>query len=199
MLAAAAIAATPTVLFGQTVASWLLPVNGSWEDAGKWSSAPFVPNNGNPAGTTYAVDVTAVGSLYAIYLNLPPTAAPYTLDSLRVNSPDVAVQMFGGTLSLTNGLHLRAGRFDMYGGSVSGHIVGEGGTFLSASGGGTFDGVTIEGTIPSALPSGGVTAVNGLTLKDGAVFSINSVIFNGTQHLSGSGTVNAFVGCSAGG
>src|SRR5262245_65733525 len=48
--------------FGQTVASWVNPVSGSWIDPTQWSTNPAYPNNNVPPGATYDAIINAAGS-----------------------------------------------------------------------------------------------------------------------------------------
>ena len=52
----------PLAADAQTVAIWTNPVDGSWTDPTRWSTNPFFPNNGNPAGVTYAANISASGA-----------------------------------------------------------------------------------------------------------------------------------------
>lgn len=76
----AALAGLPSaVAFGQhSTAFWLNPINGSWNQAARWSGG-VVPNN---QGTqTFDVVINAVGSPYTVTLNARPTLIDMTLDS----------------------------------------------------------------------------------------------------------------------
>src|SRR5690349_18218901 len=64
---------------GQTLATWINPVSGSWTDATRWSTNPLAPDNGNPPGSTYDVFINVPGS-YTVTLR----------DSVTINSLTLA-------------------------------------------------------------------------------------------------------------
>src|SRR5262245_54701066 len=81
---------TPIVVNAQTAATWINPIDGSWTETIKWSTHPLFPNNGTPAGTTYAVDFPGSASPYSVRL-----ASTISVDSIALGS--------GAQLLLQNG------------------------------------------------------------------------------------------------
>ena len=100
-----------------TSAAWLSPNDGTWTDAINWSSNPFAPNNGNPAGTTYNATIAASGGVSYI-VSLPSSV---TVDALLVDSVTATVNQSAGTLSLaTTGALINSGRYQLAGGNITG-------------------------------------------------------------------------------
>src|SRR4051812_14692451 len=63
----------------QATANWMNPVSGIWTEGANWSTG-VAPDNGSPAGVTYAASIAATGANYTVSL-----ATPVTLDSLALN------------------------------------------------------------------------------------------------------------------
>jgi hypothetical protein len=52
-----------------TEADWLTAASGTWATASLWSTNPFYPNQGNPAGSAYDASISAAGTAYTVSLN----------------------------------------------------------------------------------------------------------------------------------
>lgn len=68
-------------IHGQTVATWLNPTSGSWQNANLWSTDPIFPNNDPGSGSFNAI-LGATGSPYTVTSNLPVTIESLLLSSL---------------------------------------------------------------------------------------------------------------------
>jgi hypothetical protein len=178
-----AVAATP--------ADWSTATSGNWTDPTRWSTAPNFPNNGTPAGATYAAHVGAAGSAYTVTAN-----GAITVDSLLIDAAPATVSVTGGTFTATQGLTVNGGTFLLDGGTLANTTIGGTGgqvTFKS----GELDGVTLaRDALVNVSPIPAQFAVrNGLTLNGGATLTLsvtgggNTVRFQGTQTLGGNGTL----------
>jgi len=75
--------------FGQTVATWVNPVDGFWVDNDRWSTGSFYPNNGTPTlADHYHVTIGASGAPYMVTL-----ANNVSIDSLVVSSSDATLRL----------------------------------------------------------------------------------------------------------
>jgi hypothetical protein len=177
----------------QTTATWLGPASGNWTDPTQWSSNPFYPTNGNPAGTTYEADVTATGASYTVTLN-----SNITVNTLLINSANATIGQTAGTF--TGFIDMRNGAYNLSGGTISNSTISStpntntpGRVTKTGSGTATLDNVTVNGTF--FVDGGGTLAVqNGLTLglaNMGLWFQNlgGSVDFAGNQTLGGVGIV----------
>ena len=79
--AAAALATLSLRAVAATPAHWISTSSGSWSDAANWSTNPFFPNNGNPAGSTYDVTLPSLPSQYTVSL-----AGNFIINSLSDNA-----------------------------------------------------------------------------------------------------------------
>src|SRR4051812_33963638 len=84
-----------------TVATWLNPVDGIYQDGSKWSTAPDYP--GSFTGV-YDVQIAATGSPYRVISG----GSPYIglIEALTINSPDVTFD-HQATITVAN-LNLQA-------------------------------------------------------------------------------------------
>jgi len=145
-----------------TDAHWLSPSFGQWSDATQWSTNPFAPNNGNPAGSSYNAFVDASGSSYTVNVG-----SNVVISSLTVNSPDAHVLdnaniEIDGSLSILNGL------FQVGGTLSNATVTATGNSVLQAFSGSTLNNVTVGGN-----SAGGA-----------------SVVVDGTTPISVSGALN---------
>src|SRR3954453_7918153 len=78
---------------GQTVASWLTAVDGSWTEASKWSTNPNYPTKGLPPGSSYRAIIPQKGSgvVYTVTLN-----SDITLSSLDLGGGTNRFKWVGG-------------------------------------------------------------------------------------------------------
>lgn len=117
LIAAASLTLVPMTPTGaQTLAEWLGPVDGDWNDPINWSSA-LVPDN--VGGTTYEVLIAAGGSSdYTVYLH---TNEAYVVDSLTLNDPFATLNIELADLT-ADVLDIRAGKLftrgDIFGAQV---------------------------------------------------------------------------------
>lgn len=174
----------------QTSVSWLSAVSGTWTDGTKWSSNPVYPNNGSPAGATYAVSINATGSPYVVELK-----SDVTLSSLNINSTAATVlvgnQLSGGTLTILNGIDLTSGILQLtsLGTLRGGTIASSGNGVLTAVNTGSLNGVTLSGSLTM---TGSFFALNDLTVNAGSIslgngLANDELFFAGEQGLNGSG------------
>lgn len=96
--------AIPPGARGQTQANWIGSTDGSWTDPTRWSTG-LVPNNGSPAGASYAATIAASGT-YRVTLN-----APVTVNSVTLNNQTATLAVAGtnGNLTIVNSIALQAG------------------------------------------------------------------------------------------
>src|SRR5262249_55183849 len=144
VLAAAALAA-PAARAQTTTANWLSGVSGSWDNPTLWTTNPYYPNNGNPAGSAYAAVVDApAAAAYTVSLS-----RDVTVNSLLVNNANATVLVAAG--GVLTGATVQA----------------QNGTFQVA--GGTLRNVTLVGTPTSNTPGRaqvtGTAALDNVTLQ----------------------------------
>jgi hypothetical protein len=179
----------PAMLPAANSANWLTTTSGNWTDPSKWSSAPFYPNNGNPAGTTYNAAIAPAGSS-AFTVTFTGTVA---LDSLTLNNT-AATLLHRGDLT-TPLIDVQKGAYVLDLGSIVGATIQ-----TNPAGGGTFetnrgilDGVTIGGnsTLRQSEVRNGLTLVNNPMIAAVRLGSTDGgLTFNGTQTLGGTGTIS---------
>ena len=106
------------------VASWANPINGTWQNAGRWSGG-VVPNN--QGSTTFDVFIDVLGGPYTVTLNARPTLIDMTLDSpdatMFLNNRSITLE---GDYTNRRGLLLGTGVNDTF--TVAGETRLEGGT-----------------------------------------------------------------------
>ncbi len=106
------------------VASWANPINGAWQNAGRWSGG-MVPNN--QGSTTFDVFIDVLGGPYTVTLNARPTLIDMTLDSpdatMFLNNRSITLE---GDYTNRRGLLLGTGVNDTF--TVAGETRLEGGT-----------------------------------------------------------------------
>ena len=112
LCAGAAAAAQPITAY------WLNPVNGQWNDASNWSTAPYFPSNGQNFGSLFNAVIDAAGSPYTVTMGANGLN-PFALQSLDVNSSDATLRV--GRLNLAEASFVSAGRLWLVG-----EICGEG-------------------------------------------------------------------------
>ena len=153
--------------------------SGNWTTPSIWTTAPIAglfPNNGQPAGTTYTVQVAGSGT---ITLN-----TTITVDQLGFNSGTITVPTAGllNALVLNNNLTWGGGTFL---GNAGGNSIS-----VNANGGVTFPGGGLPILDAGALFIRGTTSTwsgGNITLQNGAILT-NS--FGSTLTASGNGTIN---------
>ena len=174
--AASAVAGGAARAGAQTSAQWRAAAGGSWTDPTKWSTSPAYPNNGTPAGATYAATVGAVGATYTVGLN-----ASIAVSSLTVSSANATVVQSAGTLSLGGGtLDVQAGAYQLAGGTIANAVIQvEGGTFST---------VDLTGTPPTLdnVTLAGPVALSAAYLRDGLTLS-NATLAVGTGPAQANG------------
>ncbi len=172
---------------------WKNGTSGDWTGAGVWDTG-LVP------GALNAVFIDATGT-YTVAISTADTASSLTLNDAGATVVDSA------NLTLTGGLTLAAGVFDLAsGGVVTGGILSAtGGSFVWN--GGTLSGSTYQGTLDLTAAGASLTVANGLTMTgaggvgsgvinaDGAATSLT---FLGAQTLDNL-TINAGLLGGAGG
>lgn len=163
----------------QSVATWSTSTTGNWKTASLWSSAPFIPNNDAPAGTTYHAVVDAAGT-YEVSVNVATPSI--TVDRLTINSPGAMVYQTGSSLRLLDRLDVQSGTFRIWAGefyapnlfsSPSGNIE------IVNQGHLHFLGGTLAANI--TVPTGGFSFEGGATF-DNATFTLG---FGATSAVSG--------------
>jgi len=175
----------------QLVATWT-DTAGNWSSAANWSTNPVVPNNGG--GTTYAVKITAPGSVVAMDVLT-------TIDRFDLGTPNTLTINSGNTLNLVAGTSNNYGTLINYGAiSNSSGAITNYGTLINysgitftnleptpgfSSGGILFNSGTIQTGLSGIPMSIGGTAINTGTINciDG-VLSLSGVVIN-----SGSGLI----------
>lgn len=158
----------------QTTRTWTGSNSSDWSDGNNWS----------PAGVPGSGDTAIISSGSVILTN-----------DVLVKS----VTLSGGTLGITNGSLTTEANAALSGGTVSGgRLVATNGASLIVNGGGTLDGVTVNGVLDVGdsywWPT--LTVTNGLVLNGTALVggptnnsNLGGINFAGTQTLSGNGTV----------
>lgn len=118
-LVVAALAGLPAgqVCAQHFVANWVNPINGSWNQASRWSTGQ-VPNNQPPI--TFDVFIAATGSPYTVTLNARPTLNNMTLDSL-----DATMFLNNRSITLTQNYTNRRGLLLGIGGNDTVTVAGE--------------------------------------------------------------------------
>lgn len=168
-------------------------MSGTWFDGNRWSSSPFAPNNGTPAGTNYSAVLGALGGAHTITLAVG--------NAVNVNSvalPSSAASLFlRGTLD-TPALDLGAGRVVFSQGTLRNAAV-------TSSGGGTIllndpqdvinlnqlENVTLGSGVVVVAGTSSVTRLSNVTFAGGTLLLGNSceVVAQGATALAGMGTV----------
>lgn len=156
---------TATNGHGQTNAVWNGP-SGNWTNAAIWSTNPFFPNNGIPAGTTYNAILNGGASTITLDANI-------TIEQLQFNT---------GTLSGTNTLTLNQ-LFTWGNGNPgsSGTLLGTG--TIHANGGVAFNG---QDTL--AIRDGWTLNLNANSTWSNGTITINGSITQGSTLNISSGT-----------
>src|SRR5438128_1496327 len=89
--------AVPAALPAQTQSNWLGVNGGNWTDPTLWSTNPNFPNNGTPAGATYAATIATSGT-YTVSLN-----AAVAVNSVTLNNATATLALTsGGNLTIVN-------------------------------------------------------------------------------------------------
>jgi T5SS/PEP-CTERM-associated repeat protein len=146
------------ITFGSLTVDWINASGGTWTDSANadadWSSGTI------PTGADDVV-IDLAGS--AAYTVLIANGTSATAASLTINSAN-ATLIDEGTLTLTGGLTVAAGTFDLAssGSVVGGTLQATGGSF--AWGGGTLSGVTYDGTMNLSAIDSELFITNGLTM-----------------------------------
>jgi len=151
---------------GQVESDLMQVTSGAWTDPTQWSSNPYYPNNGNPAGTTYAV--------YAFATSPLTISSNITVDYAGLGGAIVQTQ---GRFSAIQALDIY-GTYSLSGSSLPGATLAN--TYIRPSGtlqvtGGAFatiDGSKLSGSI-ELQPASHTQIVNGLTLSNG-ILNLNT-------------------------
>ena len=173
-----------TARAGQVVSTWLKPADGDWTTASNWSTAPNDPNNGTPAGTTYAANISAAGSAYTVGLT-----ADVTVDALSLNSADATLSHTAGVLTV-NAATVAAGTYALNGGTLAATTLSLQGGAFNLDNGGTVTGATIS------LQGGALNLLGG-TLSNVAVTGGTLTVAT-EAHVTGTLSVTAAGGGSGG-
>ena len=128
-LAVVLLCVSPVARAANVAADWLQPVAGDWTDASKWSSNPFFPTNGTPAGEVYDASITASGgAAYTVQLTQDVAVRNLTLGgsgALRIrNQNSLTTLMIDQQLTIGAGSKLVLSRGRITGGTLagSGHV-----------------------------------------------------------------------------
>jgi hypothetical protein len=149
-----------------TEARWVGPPTGAWQDPSNWSVAPAYPNNGNPAGVTYNVDLTPAS---------PGTVTiefPTIIDNLTVGGATL-VSSYTGTLRVLGALQINDGGRVQPFKELSNATV-------TTSGDGRVETLSSQGWLRDVV-------LNGLAVVDGG-----ELIFQGDTRLGPNGTVRLY-------
>jgi hypothetical protein len=157
------LACVPPSARSATPASWVGPANGIWLQGVRWTTNPFYPNLGNPAGATYAAVIDAAGQPYTVTLG----TTAIEVETLDLRSPDARFLHDGvlrvGPYQGENGaaaLTVGGGATYVLGGGTL-HVVGDiGHSAVGRGGAGTFlhDGGTILQSAPRFIVGDGSTS-----------------------------------------
>lgn len=172
-----------------TPVNWSTAIDGNWNQALNWSPN-VVPNNGQPAGSTYDATIAATGAPYTVSLS-----SGIGIDSLTLNSNDATLTHSGGTLTAGN-VNLLAGTYSLQGGMLSAPVSGPG----MLTGNGTLNDVALgSGLVINSgnsihfrsaltLAAGGEVRMNGgssnaalLGEDDAALSGVGEIVLDGTQ------------------
>src|SRR4051794_18794435 len=102
---AAVLALASTVGRAQTLAVWVDPISGNWNDPTRWSINPLFPNNGTPPGSTYVARIAASGSPYTVTLN-----TPIAVSGLDLTSAAATLRILDNVALSAGTIHLEGGR-----------------------------------------------------------------------------------------
>ncbi len=178
ILSLPALLAAQLPVHGQTTASWLNPASGAWTTASNWSTDPFAPINGSPAGATYAAEIAATGAAYIVTLS-----SSVAVNSVHVGSPGAQLLVNNATLT-TSTIDLSGGTLTLQGGTIKNATISGSGIVNNASGfGGTLDGVKLG----AAMNVTDLFIRNGLTLTGGTITDTGSTT-GGDMRISASQT-----------
>jgi hypothetical protein len=123
----------------QTTATWLNPVNGSWNDPTRWSTNPDFPNNSGPS--TFNAVIGATGAAYNVDLNVP-----ITVQNVNISSADATLRFLNSNnLTINQALGLSAGS-ELLGQAYTGELRVRGKT--------TFSGTQVTGLGMSYMDGG---------------------------------------------
>ncbi len=164
-----------------TLDQWTSAVNGSWEDASKWSGN-VVPSNDHPQGSAYDVVIAATGPSYFVSLDASVAVNSITLDS---SAATLAVQ--SGWAIQSSQIDVQAGALSFDGNSLTGARVQGAGSI-------TFGHVTLSGvTFAATINAGGLESTGPLAFDGGTLLLGNlggGVHFtSGSSLLAGTGTI----------
>jgi hypothetical protein len=154
-----AVSALSGIVQGQTIASWLNPVDGNWTDASKWSTNPLYPDFNSSPLREFAVTVGASGNPYTITL----TNDSIQLSQLDITAPDVRVNAkSNSSLDVVGNLSLNNSSITLGGAQMS---------FGTGSGGGPS---AVSGAGEFVFQSGGTNYIGGNTLTIGSGITIRT-------------------------
>lgn len=161
LLLAAALVAASGPAWGQTAASWLSPVGGTWTDGSKWSTNPNYPNDGMPSGFTYDATIAATGTAYGVGLS-----SDLTVQSFTLNSGDATFTQSGGEFD-AGAVTLGAGTYNATGGMLAASSV-SGAAGINVAGNFTLyvDGTT---SVPVSVGNGSSLTLDGNWSNAGTV------------------------------
>jgi hypothetical protein len=157
-------------------ATWTGTMAGQWTDPTNWSTNPYYPNNGNPAGVNYDVSISTA-SLHAAQLGLP-----VTIDNLTLN----------GSLETSQDLTASTVTFDVGWMMLNSPLITQ---TLNIDPSGQSD-CEIQGEIDGATINANSYGTESLNLQ-GAVFAnatLNTDIYLGSEKLGVGGGSVAFAG-----
>jgi hypothetical protein len=183
-----------------TPAQWVDPISASWRAAARWSTDPFYPLNGTPAGVTYDATIAVTGGAYTVGIDAASVpGALIAVDHFTLDSADATAQLQSGTFQAVTGMDVNAGVFRLTAGTLSNTTVGgSGGTVVVE--GGELRNVTFarEAAINSqyffTTGAGAQCVRDGLSFANGATVTLTplnnnvpAIRFENAQTIGGNG------------
>jgi hypothetical protein len=196
LVAAFVLLAVTATAHAQVISTWN-GTSGDWTSPAIWSTNPYYPNNGNPPGTTYAVDMGSAAGTFTLNV-------PITVQSIGFSSATSTIRTFAGTGALTvlgqTSLNTAIAQFNnipITTGSLFGAFSLSSSAPITVNGSMTiFDGVSVSGSGPVTVAGpfslsgvgqftldGRSLTLNGpnntwtgnsISLQNGAVFTVGS-------------------------
>ena len=148
---------------GDFDAIWTLPTDGIWQDATKWDSNPFYPDNG---ASSFDATIGATGSAYTVTLSTDISIANFSL-----TSAETTLAHASGVLEINHEIALQAGTYSLQGGTIKDATINAtGGVLLFTDhGGNRLDAVTVNAALNLNHAGGArVRLQNGTTFTGGA-------------------------------
>src|SRR5262249_47040617 len=161
-----------------TPANWQGNTNGNWTDPTRWDTNPSFPNNGTPAGATYAATLATPGN-YTVTLNSAATAPTFSINNhaATLGPPAAAHHTYLHTAALSQGT-LRMTGGTLTGGSLTssgGKLVADNSSTNILSGvqvGANVLDLSADNTILRLLNGTNFTALNTFALGGNSVLRV---------------------------